>query len=111
MMEPQPLVEAALGGMDRGESWVALPCRPLNPGDAWPASAYNVGAGRFAVEASDKPISRIPGSITRFRSPDWLMLSDRALNGFVKRAKTGGLRFPDGFLSALIEADRRQLAA
>jgi len=50
-------------------------------------------------------------SIAKFRGDDWSKLSDRALNGFIKRAKEGELRFPDGFLAAMVGADRREIAA
>jgi len=82
-------------------------CTPLRDGQRWPGASWNVGEGRTAVVASDKPIPTTNESIASFRDSTWTRLSDRALNGFIKRADEGGLRMPKGFLSALRKADRR----
>ncbi len=78
----------------------------LIDGQKWPDAAWNVGDGRYAVAATDKPISMQRASIESFRDAAWSRLSDRALNGFIRRAMEGGLRMPAGFLTALRRAKR-----
>jgi DNA (cytosine-5)-methyltransferase 1 len=73
----------------------------LNAGDRWPSAAFNIGGGRVAIRASDKPVRLPKDSIAEFRDSNWTPLSDRALNGFLKRAVEGGLRFPFGFIDAI----------
>jgi DNA (cytosine-5)-methyltransferase 1 len=80
---------------------------PFTNGRRWPDAAWNVGNGRVAVVASDRPISVPKLSIAKFRDSSWSRLSDRALNGFIKRAVEGGLKMPEGFLDALRRADRK----
>jgi len=81
--------------------------RPLGVGQRWPDAAWNVSEGRVEVIANDEPISRERPSIAVFRDPTWTRLSDRALDGFVKRATEGRLRMPAGFLDVLRRAPRK----
>jgi len=74
---------------------------PLPTGDKWPDAAWNVGEGRFSIKASGKPLQLSKPSIEDFRDSTWTRLSDRALDGFLKRANEGKLKFPAGFLEAL----------
>jgi DNA (cytosine-5)-methyltransferase 1 len=90
---------------------LALETFALQAGNRWPDAAYNIGNGRIGVKASDKPIARYAKSIVEFRDDSWLLLSDRALNGFLSRASEGGLRFPNGFLDTVRRADRKTAAA
>jgi DNA (cytosine-5)-methyltransferase 1 len=85
-----------------------LDTRPLEPGDRWPDAAFNIAGKRIAINASDKPISRQTQSIEEFRDTSWFKLSDRALDGFLRRAAEGGLRFPAGFIDAIRQAERRK---
>jgi DNA (cytosine-5)-methyltransferase 1 len=78
--------------------------RVLKPGTPWPNAAYRNRNGRFAVVASEFPISLPRPSIETLRDSSWKRLSGRALRGFIGRAKDGGLRFPDGFIGKLEEA-------
>jgi DNA (cytosine-5)-methyltransferase 1 len=80
-------------------------------GRRWPDAAWNVGRGRVAIVAGDKPVSISKPSITEFRDSTWTRLSDRALNGFIKRVIEGGLRVPQGFLDALRGAGRKVVHA
>ena len=73
----------------------------------WPDAAWCVGAGRVGVTASDKPICVPRRSISDFRDSSWNRLSNRALDGFIRRAEQGGLRMPEGFLEALRRAPRK----
>jgi DNA (cytosine-5)-methyltransferase 1 len=83
----------------------------LAESERWPDAAWNVGAGRVRVTASDKPISTARPSISDLRDPTWSRLSARALDGFIGRAVEGGLRMPDGFLDALRTAVRKAPAS
>jgi DNA (cytosine-5)-methyltransferase 1 len=80
-------------------------------GKKWPDAAWNVGDGRFGAAASDKPVAFPRESISYFRDDSWTRLSDRALDGFIRRAEAGGLRLPRGFISALKDAKRKPRAA
>jgi DNA (cytosine-5)-methyltransferase 1 len=83
---------------------------PLENG-RWPDAAWNIGNGRIKVAAGDQPLSARRPSISLFRDSSWIRLSDRALDGFIKRAVEGSLRMPDGFLDALRSADRKNACA
>jgi len=88
-----------------------FPDKPIREGKKWPDAGYNVGTGRLGVLASDRPITVAQGSITNFRDDTWSRLSDRALDGFIKRAEEGGLKLPEGFLDALRNAKRKMARA
>jgi len=75
--------------------------RLLEPGTPWPNAAFNVGTGRYIVRASTKPLAETAPSINCFRDNTWIVLSSRALGGFIKRARESNLRFPRGFVEAL----------
>jgi DNA (cytosine-5)-methyltransferase 1 len=106
-----PVAEWVASRLSKPGERLDLPIRPLSPGKRWPDAAFNVGSGRVAVSASDRPIQKIPPSIEVYRDSDWSLLSERALNGFVQRAIEGGLRFPPGFIDSLIKAERRKKIA
>jgi DNA (cytosine-5)-methyltransferase 1 len=80
---------------------------PLEQENRWPNAAWNVGTGREGIKASDKPILVKRPSIAKFRDKSWCPLSDRALDGFIRRAVEGGLWMPTGFLAALRTAPRK----
>jgi DNA (cytosine-5)-methyltransferase 1 len=80
---------------------------PLRKGQRWPDAAWDVGDGPAEVKASDKPIAVATPSISKFRDFTWSRLSNRALNGFIRRAEEGGLKTPEGFLEALRTAARK----
>jgi DNA (cytosine-5)-methyltransferase 1 len=84
-----------------------FPYTDMIDGQRWPDAAWNVGAGRVVVKANDTPILKPKPSITEFRDSTWARLSDRALNGYVKRLVEGGLRVPEGFVNALRAAERK----
>lgn len=73
----------------------------------WPDAAWNVERRRVGVLASDKPILGEPPSISQLRDETWTRLSDRALDGFIDRAVAGGLKMPEGFVTALMNAARK----
>jgi DNA (cytosine-5)-methyltransferase 1 len=80
---------------------------PFQERRRWPDAAWNIGNGRVGVIASDKPVAIEKPSITEFRDSTWTRLSDRALDGFIRRAVEGKLWTPDGFLEALRKACRK----
>jgi DNA (cytosine-5)-methyltransferase 1 len=84
-----------------------FPPMPHGTRRAWPDAAWNVGKGRVDVVATDKPVAFERQSISRYRDVDWSRLSERALNGFIRRAEAGGLCTPEGFLEALRSAERK----
>lgn len=73
----------------------------------WPDAAWNIGTGRIGVDACDHPLDIQPMSISHFLDASWHALSDRALTGFIHRARSGSLKMPSGFLSALTQAKSR----
>ncbi len=74
---------------------------PLTAGAAWPGAAWSVGNGRFISKATEFPVDTKPGRLSDFDTDDWPDLSQRALGGFVKRARESTLKYPAGFLYAL----------
>jgi DNA (cytosine-5)-methyltransferase 1 len=84
--------------------------RPIKPGSAWPRAAWNVGHGRFAAPVSAWPARRRRVALHRFLKYEPEMLSAKATAGFLSRARTGSLRFPEGFLDA-VEAHLARMEA
>ena len=85
----------------------AFSAKTIKCGSRWPQAAWNTGEGRVGILAGDKPISLKPRSISWFRNSSWSRLSDRAMDGFIRRAEKGGLRMPDKFLDTLRNAERK----
>ena len=73
----------------------------------WPIAACGSSGRRVGIDVSEFPIREMPRSIAEFRDGNWSNLSARALAGFIKRAKEGSLRFPEGFLDAMCAAQER----
>jgi DNA (cytosine-5)-methyltransferase 1 len=77
-------------------------------GAAWPQAAYNVGAGRFASRATSNPVRRKALSLSDFLcDSETVLLSHRAITGFLSRFDRGNLRPPVGFLEAAREHQSR----
>ena len=70
-------------------------------GMRWPNAAWNVGAGRTAVGASQWPVQHEYQSLEAFMHYEPKPLSHRATRGFLNRTARSSLRFPDGFLEAV----------
>ena len=81
----------------RVRDFVTSPLRDCH----WPTAAWNVGAGRMAIEASEWPVRRRYHSLAEFLSYAPRPLSVKATRGFLDRTERSGLRFPPGFLDAL----------
>ncbi|MDB4981145.1 MAG: DNA-cytosine methyltransferase [Myxococcales bacterium] len=80
----------------------------LLPSEPWPRCAWNIGNGRRAAPVSAWPENHRMIPIGDFLEYPVALLSERATAGFLSRARSGSLRFPEGFLSALEEHRRRQ---
>jgi DNA (cytosine-5)-methyltransferase 1 len=73
-----------------------MPIRPT-----WPHAAYGDGSGRrFRVDVGEAPSAMDVGELSGSEYA-WEPLSNRALSGFISRARIGRLRYPDGFLERL----------
>lgn len=74
---------------------------PLKDHRNWPTAAWNVGEGRFRVNASEWPVRRKYVPLESFLRHPTVDLSPKATNGFLQRASASGLRFVPGFLDAV----------
>lgn len=99
-----PAAQWLAGRLDSPGEMLALPTRRLSAEATWPDAAYGNSKGHFAVEASERPSNVTALSIETYRDASWKPLSARALRGYLRRAREGGLRFPTGFLNALDKA-------
>ena len=73
----------------------------LDGAASWPKAAWNTGKDRHVSSVSEYPLKRRRGNLSSFKTQDWPDLSERALGGFLRRAKDSRLRYPSGFLQAL----------
>jgi DNA (cytosine-5)-methyltransferase 1 len=85
--------------------------RPLKRGSPWPRAAWNMGDGRHAAPVSAYPVRRRAATLHKFLKyrPD--LLSAKGAAGFLSRARSGSLRFPAGFLDAVVAHLRRMEAS
>lgn len=67
----------------------------------WPNAAYNMGNCIMRVEIGEFPVNAPSLGLSAFLHDAVKPLSARASLGFLSRAKTGKLRFQDGFLDAV----------
>ena len=70
-------------------------------GGRWPNAAWYMGGARMVAHVSERPLAKRRGRLSAFATEQWPALSRRALEGFVRRAHEGNLRYPRGFLAAL----------
>ena len=77
---------------------------PWDSGKPWPTAAWNIGEGRFIAQVSEFPVRKRHGRLSAFNTDTWPDLSQRALRGFVTRARDSSLAYPAGFLAALERA-------
>ncbi|MBM7458622.1 DNA (cytosine-5)-methyltransferase 1 [Rhodococcus coprophilus] len=70
---------------------------PLEPGDAWPTAAWGAHRKAFRVHESQWPVHEPYEDLGGFLD-DARLLSARATAGFLRRARSGNLRFVPGFL-------------
>jgi len=64
-------------------------------------AAWNMGDRRHASKASTFPVDTPFGRLSDFDTTEWPDLSEKALGGFIRRAREGKLNYPRGFLGAL----------
>ena len=74
---------------------------PFVEGARWPSAAWCMGGNRMIANVTECPVDTRRGRLSAFATERWPDLSQRALAGFVRRAREGPLRFPSGFLTAL----------
>ena len=79
---------------------------PLDPDSRWPTAAWNLGRRRMASTVSEFPLRKRRARVSAFNTDAWPHLSERALQGFIRRARAGRLAYPAGFVEALEEAHR-----
>lgn len=77
-------------------------------GASWPNAAWCMGGKRMVANVSEHPVERRRGCLSAFATETWPDLSERALSGFVHRARKGRLKYPEGFLEALEEDLKRR---
>lgn len=76
---------------------------PLRNGAKWPKAAWGSEGKIFTCEASAYPVRTSPIPLSEFLRYPLKPLSERATRGFLKRARTGTVNFPDGFLESVSE--------
>lgn len=74
--------------------------RRLLLGEKWPEAAWGETGQGFVATPAVKEMSE-PVGIGGFLNHDGNPLSIRAVSGFLKRARSGNLRYPPGFLDSL----------
>ncbi|EME50857.1 DNA (cytosine-5-)-methyltransferase [Rhodococcus ruber BKS 20-38] len=70
---------------------------PLRPGDPWPSAAWGARRRAFRVHESHWPVQEPYEDLAGYLE-DARLLSARATAGFLRRARSGNLRFVPGFL-------------
>jgi DNA (cytosine-5)-methyltransferase 1 len=81
--------------------FAAPPSRRLPRGAAWPKAAWGHQGEVFAANVSMWPSQLERSHLSDFVRFPIKLLSARAASGFLKRARSGSLRFEDGFLDAV----------
>lgn len=75
--------------------------QPMHGYRHWPAAAWNVSEGRFAVRASEWPIKKAVPSLQLFLKYQVALLSAKATGGFLSRTRQASLRFIPDFIRAV----------
>ena len=83
----------------------------LSPVDRWPKAAWGGPKGHYRAVVSDWPIHRPAPKLLEYLEHPLKPLSARAATGFLKRARSGRLHFPNGFLADVAEHARQMTAA
>lgn len=71
----------------------------LQRGVAWPRAAWGHKGNIYAIDASTFPVRERAPSLRDFLRFPRAPLSQKAANGFLRRALMSGLKFEDGFLA------------
>lgn len=96
-----PVAAWIAASLENPEPWDRALASEMPDRPTWPHAAYGDGSGkRSRVDVGEAPSAM---QIGRLSASDyaWEPLSSRALSGFVSRARTGRLSYPDGFLERL----------
>jgi DNA (cytosine-5)-methyltransferase 1 len=96
-----PAVSWISARMNAPKLWNRALATPMPDDPTWPLAAWGDGrGGRLAVKVGEAPSRFRRGNLSE--GPySWTDLSERALSGFVSRARGGPLRYPAGFLERL----------
>jgi len=87
--------------MGEPKPWNRSLAIPMSDRPTWPFAAWGDGRGlRLAVQVGEAPSTARVGRLSD-HVYEWADLSERALSGFVKRAREGRLHYPTGFLERL----------
>lgn len=77
---------------------VTHPCKPIPPGAKWPRAAFGAKGKVYQYDVSMWPVQYERPHLLDFLRYPLRPLSARATAGFLKRAKEGFVKFPEGFL-------------
>jgi DNA (cytosine-5)-methyltransferase 1 len=88
---------------------IGYPTRRLRQPGSWPSAAWNVTGTREEVIAGEWPVARRGLPLATFLRDRLKTLSPRATSGFLRRARSSTLRFPEGFIEA-VEAHLHEVA-
>lgn len=94
-----PVSEWLAGRLNDPRPYDSSADKPI--GSKWPHAAWSIGGRRYQSNVSDRPVSRVAVDIGNFLLHPAKPLSRRAIDGFLRRANKGNLKFPIGFLEAL----------
>lgn len=96
-----PVIGWIRSAIDRPAEWAERPTEPIPDAGTWPNAAWGDGRGRrWTATAGEAPTAATIGKLTDERY-DWTDLSERALTGFIRRARDSRLKYPPGFLARL----------
>jgi DNA (cytosine-5)-methyltransferase 1 len=96
---PSPLAEWVARGIVRpGPVSASIGIGPLHTRRWWPDAAFGIGGKRMAVTIGESFSAQPRPLLSNFLQDSLVELSSRAIRGFVSRARSGGLHWPDGFL-------------
>jgi DNA (cytosine-5)-methyltransferase 1 len=96
---PSPLAEwVGRGTVAPGPLSASIRIGPLNTRGWWPDAAFSVGGKRMAVTIGESFSAQPRPLLSEFLQDALVQLSPRAIHGFVSRARSGGLHWPEGFL-------------
>jgi DNA (cytosine-5)-methyltransferase 1 len=74
---------------------------PITAAGRWPSAAWGRGGEAYEVDLSPWPSCERYRHLVEFMEFPTKPLSVRATSGFLGRARSGSLRFPDGFLDCV----------
>lgn len=107
-----PVAEWVGRGLGAAPSALEFETTPQEEGRAWPRAAFNVDGVRRGADLSPFPFWRKRPRLENFLRYRGALLSERAIAGFLARARASTLTMPPGFLERLeVHRARMQDAA